>query len=92
MIDHNTSEEEFVTQFNRLAEMVSSLAETGSDNSAQLFTVLRWLAHIEAYLKKRDPSYSKFDPEKDEANALVQHLRQGEITLDDLDPDNRDVH
>jgi len=47
---------------------------------------------MEAYLKKRDPSYAKFDPEKDEANVLVQHLRQGEITLADLDPDDRELH
>lgn len=91
MIDHNTPEEEFVTQFNQLAKMVSSLAETGSDNSAQLFSVLRWLGYIEAYLKKRDPTYTAFDAKKDEAACFVKMLHQGEISLDDLDTDKKTI-
>jgi len=85
MFDDN----EDIEKFNKLAENVSKLAETGTTLSLQLFSLMRQVKHIEEHLKTRHKDYKTYEASEDAAAKFVNMLANDEVSLENLDPDNR---
>ena len=63
------------SKFNTLTELVATLAKTGSDIGAQVFTLMRHIKHIENYLCKHHKDYPPFEASEDKAIEFIKLLR-----------------
>ena len=81
------SDNENIEKFNKLANNVSQLADTGTTLSQQVFSLMRQVSCIEKQLVSQLKNFKAYEESEDEAAIFVNNLANEDISLDDLDTD-----